>query len=81
MKKQHAYLIIGFVVIIVIFGGWYIFRLHKCEKQITYIPPREARDAGNGFRGLKYSVDGGDYYLFHFKEYKTSDDATRACIW
>ncbi|MFH1170751.1 MAG: hypothetical protein V1704_04300 [Candidatus Vogelbacteria bacterium] len=82
MKKQTIYyLVIGIATIIIITGGWYAYKYRSCLKQINYIPPREQNEMGGGFSGLRRVDDKGDYYRFSFQQFRTSDEATRACIW
>jgi len=78
--NKSFYLIFGIVALIIFAVGWYAYKYRSCLKQINYIPPREARDLGDGFYGALHSVDTGDYVFFSQK-FKTSDDALRACIW
>ncbi len=82
MKKQYIfYLVIGIVVIILGVGGWYAYKYRSCLKQINYVPPREQNEIGGGFSGLRREDDKGDYYRFSFQEFRTSDEAIRACMW
>jgi len=85
MKKQTIiYWIVGVTILIIVAGGWYIYRYRECAKTINYIPPREGRDAGSGFYGAVHSLDKGDYYIlgnYELRKFKTSEDAMRACIW
>lgn len=84
MKKQYiTYLLVGIVAIILVAGGLYAYRYRSCLKRINYIPPREGTEPNPSVtRGLRYkSVDKGDYYIFYGKEFRTSGEAIRACIW
>ncbi|OGG47014.1 hypothetical protein A2671_00530 [Candidatus Kaiserbacteria bacterium RIFCSPHIGHO2_01_FULL_49_13] len=82
MKKQAiTKLFIGIVAILLIAGGWYVFKYRSCIKQINYVPPREQSMTGGGLSGLKPITDKGDYYRFDFREFRTSNEALRACIW
>lgn len=80
-KAIFFYLAIGIVAIILLVGGWYIYKYRGCTKMINYIPPREGKNAGSGVFGAVYSLDKGDYYRFDSLNFKTSNDAMRACIW
>ena len=90
MKKQYIiYLVVGIIILILVAGGWYMFRYRSCLKNISYVPPREQEevvDGGFSGLGLKRVVghpDKGDYYSFDFglHKFKTSEDAIRACMW
>ena len=82
MKKQHIiYLVVGILVLLIGAGGWYIFRYRSCLKKIHYTPPREQAEIGGGFSGVKRVADKGDYYRFYDQQFRTSDEAIRACIW
>lgn len=82
MKKQHIiYLISGVAILVIAAAGLYTFRYRSCLKQINYVPPREQGVTGGGFSGLRRVANKGDYYRFDFREFRTSDDAMRACIW
>jgi len=82
MKKQYIiYLVVGAMILFLVAGGWYIFKYRGCLKMVNYIPSREQGGIGGGFSGLQRVADKGDYYRFYGQEYKTSNDAMRACIW
>lgn len=82
MKKQTIlYLVAGIVALILIAGGWYAYKFRGCMKKVSYVPPREQGETGGGFSGLRRVTDKGDYYRFNFQEFRTSDEALRACIW
>lgn len=82
MKKQHIiYLIVGIATLIILAGGWYAHKYRSCLKQINYVPPREQAETGGGFSGLRRVANKGDYYQFSFQQFRTSDEAMRACIW
>jgi len=44
-------------------------------EKVSYIPPKESQRIG-GFQTNK-----GDYYEFNNRDFKTSEEAIRACIW
>jgi len=82
MSKQNILKLgIGVIILVLISVGWYVFRYRSCLKQINYIPPREQSETGGGFSGLRKVTDKGDYYRFGSQEFRTSDEALRACIW
>ncbi len=86
MKKQNFYLVAGILALILIAGGWYMYKYRSCLKQINYVPPREQGKTDGGFYGsglqrISGAPDNGDYYRFEFREFKTSEDAIRACVW
>ena len=82
MKKQHTiYLVVGIAALIITTGGLYAYKYRSCLKLINYIPPREQEEVGGGFSGLHRVADKGDYYRFGFQEFRTSDEALRACVW
>ena len=80
-KRQIIYLVVGIVILILIAGGWYMLRYRSCIKKIYYTPPREQSETGGGFSGLRRVNDKGDYYRFYDQQFRTSDEAIRACIW
>lgn len=72
---------VGFLILVA--GGWYIYRYRSCLKQVNYVPPREQSKIGGGFSGLRALAeitDKGDYYRFNFREFRTSDEALRVCM-
>ena len=88
MKKQNTYyLIAGIILLILVAGGWYVYKSRECLNKVSYTPPREQGEiVGGGFSGLRRILgnpDKGDYYSFDFglHKFKTSDDAIRACVW
>lgn len=87
-KKIIKVLGIILLISIPIFGGWwYVSKTRECVKDIQYVPTREGYEptAGEKSIGGLYASnlrqDKGDYYTFGGKQFKTSDDATRACMW
>lgn len=84
MKKQHIiYAVVGIAALILIAGGWYVYKYRECVEKVSYVPPRE-QGIGGGFSGYqldRIANDKGDYYNFMSRKFKTSDDAMRACIW
>ncbi len=78
MKKYTLKLTIVIVVLVLFVLGVYANKYSKCLKDIIYVPPREQIESGSGFYRVS---DKGDYYSFFGRNYKTSDDAVRACIW
>ena len=82
MKKQNIfYLIVGIVALILIAVGWYVYKYRDCIKKVSYVPPREQKSVFlDPLRGLRQG-DKGDYYVFDSREFRTSDEAMRACIW
>jgi hypothetical protein len=82
MKKHHIiYLVVGIIILILFAGGWYAYKYRECVKKVSYVPSGEHRKTG-GYLFDKYQIlDNGDYYIFDLREFKTSEDAMRACIW
>ncbi|MDP3957156.1 MAG: hypothetical protein Q8Q10_01495 [bacterium] len=83
-KSIKVSLIAGTVILLgaLIFGGWwYVSKTRECVKEVRYQPPREQtnKTCSGGF--LPCINDKGDYYTFVGKQFKTSEDATRACMW
>ena len=82
MKNPYKISIIGAIVIILAFGGWYFYKYRSCVGEVAYTPTREGSEGvGSGFQKSLTTIDKGDYYTYRFKQYKTSSDAIRACVW
>jgi hypothetical protein len=81
-KLSLFYLIAIIIVIIFLAGGWYLYKYRTCVKMINYIPPREEKNTGFGLSSFAGDIaNKGDYYRFDIHNFKTSNDAMRACIW
>lgn len=71
-----------------VFGGWwYVSKTRECVKSVQYEPAREGYEPSVGEKntGKFYAAslfrDKGNYYTFGGKHFKTSEDATHACMW
>ncbi|MDP3792213.1 MAG: hypothetical protein Q8Q89_00590 [bacterium] len=89
MKRQNIYyLVSGIILLILIVGGFYIYKFRKCLNKVSYTPSREQGEItgsgrSSGLRRISGNPDKGDYYSFDFglHKFKTSDDAIRSCVW
>lgn len=82
MKKQTIfYFVAGVAIFSLITGGLYAYKFRGCVKKVFYVPPREGSLPNSNLSGLQHVVDKGDYYKFMGLQFKTSEDAIRACVW
>lgn len=78
MSKPIKISIIIGIVVLLVFGGWYVFKKRECVNGVLYIPSSEW-DNSREFKSDKGKV--GDYYVSNRRNFKTSEDAIRACMW
>ena len=87
--KKNVVIGISFLLfVLVAFGGWYAYKFRSCVGDVSYVPQRE-QGATTGIslgsspyrQFLGAARDKGDYYSFRGREFKTLQDAIRACMW
>lgn len=65
------------IIVLLVFCGWYIFRVRDCINGINYSPAKEQKTTN-------WSSDKGDYYThrgIYGDKFKTFEDAKSACMW
>lgn len=86
-NKKIVLVISVLLLAVIVLGGWYAYKYRECVGDVSYVPAREqtqqVQQVGSGWAagGLRKASDKGDYYQFRGRDFKTSQDAIRACIW